>query len=385
MSGLERAYVHGLKATNFLQFNHHSVAILPPEKTSDDVADGEDKPCQSEKKASQSFLRSFLGSRWMGAESATGSAERISCRLSTGKIIRCKRGNLGLACDGRIEKAKAGQLLVNGMPGRMAAAVLRQIWDQHCFGTAALELVELVLGFLRLAVPSAPPVAVATSSEMSPSPSYTFRKDNAVVDSIDDCWISRPGTMEAGCGKEWLLFEFSTAAVCRPMIIHTVGVRTPLHGPLAVKTFHVEVPSHEMAELGLAPDWVSASPDFVMLPQFSAGVAHPMQEFHLPSPLLLYPCCRTPPSASGSYGKIVFRIVFTEKVRTRRSCTTCEPEAEGAALSGSGSCSRKTWKGTGTQALMPLVCGASSLSESSRLPYPLTQLNARRQPAGLIN
>merc|ERR1711871_370887 len=300
MSDLERAYVHGLKAPKFLQYNYHVVAILPPENKSA-VVDSEDT-CQVEKKASCSLLRSFLRKR-----EDQGDTERIRVRLSTGKTIRCKKDNLGFAYDSHIEKARIGQLLVNGMPRHMVAAVLRQLWDQQCFGIAVLELVELVLSFLHLTVPTAPPVVAEASSEMAPSPHYTFRKDNAAVDSIDDCWISRPGTMQAGCGKEWLQFEFSTTAL--PMIIHSVGVRTPLHGPLAVKTFHVEVPSHE-----ITCDWVRASPDFSMLPQFSTEVAHPIQEFHLPSPLLLYPCCSNPHTV-GSVEVCRVRIVCTENVQ----------------------------------------------------------------------
>lgn len=102
------------------------------------------------------------------------------------------------------------------------------------------ELIDHVLSFLEVArVDMALVRAVGCSSIDEDNPSRCAM-DMALDPSPDNWWISAPGTTEGGVGAEWLAFCLSENG--QPRVVERVELKIPPlpHGPLSVRTFHLE-------------------------------------------------------------------------------------------------------------------------------------------------
>jgi len=89
-------------------------------------------------------------------------------------------------------------------------------------------------------------------------------------DARDKWWISSPGSMPRGCGREFL--EFSFGSIPRRIEFVCLCIPPLPYGPLSVRTFYVLAKSVEGS-------WESASPELQTLDRSD------LQEFALVPPV----------------------------------------------------------------------------------------------------
>eukprot|EP00468_Gymnochlora_sp_CCMP2014_P005233 CAMPEP_0167758074 /NCGR_PEP_ID=MMETSP0110_2-20121227/10271_1 /TAXON_ID=629695 /ORGANISM="Gymnochlora sp., Strain CCMP2014" /LENGTH=300 /DNA_ID=CAMNT_0007644319 /DNA_START=252 /DNA_END=1151 /DNA_ORIENTATION=+ len=95
------------------------------------------------------------------------------------------------------------------------------------------EVLNLVLAYLHLHRPIMEDVEVVTHS----SHARNFVPRSSLERGLSSCWISKEGTCVKGFGNEYIVYDMASIKTIR-----MVQMRIPSDGPLAVQTFHLEIP-----------------------------------------------------------------------------------------------------------------------------------------------